>query len=128
MGKENKKCLYIQKENLDYLLVFAQNLRKKTMSNALNLIIDGARQGKMFIKPEDVNYKNVTISIHEDLIEIMELLKNNFNSDAVIHLVNQRLMEEFLLQVKGKRKKFPDRLYSGWDYLKKLAEKLHKLK
>ena len=74
MSKENKRCVYIEAENLSYLQKIAEKLKKNTLSHAINVIINEYRKIKRFII-KDEKYISVKISI--SYIEYWKKLRKN---------------------------------------------------
>ena len=125
MSKENKRCVYIEADNLSYLQRIAEKLKKNTLSHAINVIINEYRKIKRFIV-KDEKYINVKISIRVELYRILEDIKKRSKEGdkAVCDLINIRLLEEFYYQIKENKTKFPDRLYNDNDYINRLADKV----
>lgn len=126
MAKENKKCVYITDNNLELLSKYSSKHNKKSLSYWLNKILDEFRRTKRFVNKDKKGYTTVKISCKDELVELLEKLKENYDKETVIQLVNTRLLEEFSQQTKEKPRRFPDRLYSGNNYIDRLAEKCKK--
>lgn len=128
MATENKKSIYIQDDNIDVVNQLLEKTKKKSFSFVVNKVLEEFRKCKRFAsqKYKTQGYVPIKVYIRAELLEALEYLEKNFDTEAVIQLVNQRLIEEFVEQSKyaHRRRKFPDRLYSGDKYLDKLAEKL----
>ena len=126
MSKENKRCVYIEAENLSYLQKIAEKLKKNTLSHAINVIINEYRKVKRFIV-KDEKYISVKISMRVELYRILEKVKEKSKDKgdkAVCDLINIRLLEEFCYQTKENKTRFPDRLYTDDDYINRLADKV----
>ena len=126
MSKENKRCVYIEAENLSYLQKIAEKLKKNTLSHAINVIINEYRKIKRFII-KDEKYISVKISIRTELYRILEKVKEKSKDKgdkAVCDLINIWLLEEFYYQIKENKTKFPDRLYNDDDYINRLSDKV----
>lgn len=127
MAKENKKSVYITSENIKYLSEEAERTKKKSISQIFNKIVNKFRNIIMFTKESNAKeYVNACFSIRPELSELLQEVQRKYGTDAVIELVNLRLLEEFNNQIKGGRRRFPDRTYSWDDYITKLAEKCKK--
>lgn len=126
MAKENKKCVYITGDNLELLSKYSSKYNKKSLSYWLNKILDEFRRTKRFINKDKKGYTTVKISCKDELVELLEKLGENYDKEAVIQLINTRLLEEFSQQVREKLRKFPDRLYSGDNHIDRMAEKCKK--
>lgn len=122
MAKENKKSVYITDENIELLEKYKAKAKKKSLSYWLNKILDECRAVKRFIIKDKEGYIPIKISCKVELVELLEKLEENFDVSAVVQLVNQRLLEEFSQQGRTIRRKYPDRLYSGDNYIDRLAE------
>lgn len=127
VAKENKRSVYITDENLELLEKFKEkSKKKKSLSYWLNQVLEEFNKGKRFVLKGEDEYVSVKFSCKKELAELLEELKNNFDKEAVVQMINQRLLEEFVNQGRENRRKYPDRLYSGDSYLDKLAEKCKK--
>ena len=126
MSKENKRCVYVEAENLSYLQKIAEKLKKNTLSHAINTIISEYRKIKRFIV-KDEKYISVKISMRVELYRILEKVKEKSKDKgdkSVCDLINIRLLEEFYYQIKENKTKFPDRLYNDDDYINRLSDKV----
>ena len=128
MATDNKKSIYIQDDNINVVNQLLEKTKKKSFSFVVNKVLEEFRRCKRIAsqKYKTQGYVPIKVYIRPELLEALENLEKNFDTEAVIQLVNQRLIEEFVEQSKyaHRRRKFPDRLYSGDKYLDKLAEKL----
>ncbi len=126
VATENKKSVYISSDNIEILEKLKEKSKKKSLSYWLNKVLDEYRSCKRFLIKGKEGYIPVKISCKKELADLLEQLGENFDTSAVVQLVNQRLLEEFNNQAREYRRKYPDRLYSGDNYLDKLAEKCKK--
>ena len=124
MTKGFKQCVYINAENMDFLKSQAEKSKKGTLSNVLNVIVNVFKNSVLFKKRKDnKNYKYAIVSLRPELIELLKVVKQKYGDDAVVELINLRLMEEFESQYKQERRRFPDRTYAGGKYVNRLADR-----
>lgn len=127
MSKGFKRCVYINAENMEFLEQQTKKSKKGTLSNVLNIIIKAFRNAVLFKKRKDnEDYKYAIVSLRPELIELLKVVKKKYGDDAVVELINLRLLEEFEKQYKQERRRFPDRSYAGDKYVDKLADRCKK--
>ncbi len=127
MSKGFKKCVYINAENMEFLENQAEKSKKGTLSNVLNIVVKVFRNAVLFKKRKNnEGYKYVIVSMRPELIELLKVVKQKYGDDAVVELVNLRLLEEFEHQYKQERRRFPDRSYAGDKHIEKLADRCKK--
>ena len=127
MSKGFKRCVYINAENMEFLEQQTKKSKKGTLSNVLNIIIKAFRNAILFKKRKDnEDYKYAIVSMKPELIELLKVVKKKYGDDAVVELINLRLLEDFEHQYKQERRRFPDRTYAGDSYIKKLGDRCKK--
>lgn len=127
MAKGYKKCVYINSDNMEFLENQAEKSKKGTLSNVLNIIVKAFRNAVLFKKRQDNDdYKFAIVSMKPELIELLKVVKKKYGDDAVVELINLRLLEEFEKQHKQERRRFPDRSYAGDKHIEKLADRCKK--
>lgn len=127
MSKGFKRCVYINAENMEFLEQQTKKSKKGTLSNVLNIIIKAFRNAILFKKRKDnEDYKYAIVSMKPELIELLKVVKKKYGDDAVVELINLRLLEEFEKQYKQERRRFPDRSYAGDKHIEKLADRCKK--
>jgi hypothetical protein len=127
MTKGYKKCVYITADNMEFLENQAKKSKKGTLSNVLNIIVKVFKNAVLFKKRKNnEGYKYVIVSMRPELIELLKVVKQKYGDDAVVELINLRLLEEFEKQNKQERRRFPDRSYAGDKHIAKLGERCKK--
>ena len=127
MSKGYKKCVYINSENMEFLEKKTEKSKKGTLSNVLNIVIKVFRNAVLFKKRDgDKDYQYAIISMKPELLELLKIVKKKYGDDAVVELINLRLMEEFEHQYKQERRRFPDRTYAGDKHIEKLGDRCKK--
>ena len=127
MSKGFKKCVYINAENMEFLENQAEKSKKGTLSNVLNIIVKVFKNAVLFKKRQDNDdYKFAIVSLRPELLELLKIVKKKYGDDAVVELINLRLLEEFEKQYKQERRRFPDRSYAGDKHIEKLGERCKK--
>ena len=127
MSKGFKQCVYINAVNMEFLKSQAEKSKKGTLSNVLNIIVKVFKNAVLFKKRQDNDdYKFAIVSLRPELIELLKVVKKKYGDDAVVELINLRLLEEFEHQYKQERRRFPDRSYAGDKYVDKLADRCKK--
>lgn len=127
MSKGFKRCVYINAENMDFLKEKTEKSKKGTLSHVLNIIVKVFRNAVLFKKRQDnEDYKFAIVSLRPELIELLKIVKKKYGDDAVVELINLRLLEEFEKQYKQERRRFPDRTYAGDKYVNRLGERCKK--
>lgn len=127
MTKGFKRCMYITADNMEFMEKQAEKSKKKTLSHTLNVIVNVFKNAILFKKRKNnEGYKYAIISMKPELIELLKVVKKKYGDDAVVELINLRLMEEFESQYKQERRRFPDRSYAGDSYIKKLGDRCKK--
>lgn len=128
MAKNNKKCVYITDENIEYIKQKIERLFKKcgearTFSHEVNKAIDVLRTKKLFKKKISSNnkYEYAIFHLKPELIDMLDYVAKKYDSDAVVQLVNWQLLKFFQKQIKEKDEAFPNRSYVGDNYIEKLA-------
>lgn len=123
MAERNKKSIYINDDNIEYLSEIADRYEKKSKSHIINQVIGIFRDLIFFSTKSKEDYVNVCVPMKSELAELLLEVQRKYGDDAVTELVNLRLLEEFARQIKGGRRNFPDRTYANEGYISKLAEK-----
>lgn len=127
MSKGFKKCVYINAENMEFLEGKTEKSKKKTISHTLNVIVNVFKNAVLFKKRENTEgYKYAIVSLKPELLELLKVVKKKYGDDAVVELINLRLLEEFEHQYKHERRRFPDRTYAGDSHIQKLGERCGK--
>lgn len=127
MSKGYKKCVYLNSENMEFLENQAEKSKKGTLSNVLNIIVKAFRNAVLFKKRKNnEGYKFAIVSMRPELIELLKVVKQKYGDDAVVELINLRLLEEFEQQYKQERRRFPDRSYAGDKHIEKLGNRCGK--
>ena len=127
MSKGFKRCVYINSENMKFLEQQAEKSKKGTLSNVLNIIVKAFRKAVLFKKRQgNEDYQYAIISMRPELIELLKVVKQKYGDDAVVELINLRLLEEFEQQYKQERRRFPDRSYAGDKHIEKLGNRCGK--
>lgn len=127
MSKGYKRCVYINADNMDFLQEKTDKSKKGTLSNVLNIIVKVFRNAVLFKKRQDnEDYKYAIVSMKPELIELLKVVKKKYGDDAVVELINLRLMEEFESQYRQERRRFPDRTYAGDNHIQKLGDRCGK--
>lgn len=127
MSKGHKRCVYITADNMEFLQEKTDKSKKGTLSNVLNIIVKVFRNAVLFKKRQDNDdYKFAIVSLRPELIELLKVVKKKYGDDAVVELINLRLLEEFDKQYKQERRRFPDRTYAGDKHIEKLGERCKK--
>ena len=127
MSKGVKRCVYINADNMEFLEQQTKKSKKGTLSNVLNIVVKVFRNAVLFKKRQDNDdYKFAIVSLRPELIELLKVVKKKYGDDAVVELINLRLLEEFEKQYKQERRRFPDRTYSGDKHIQKLGERCKK--
>lgn len=127
MAKGFKQCVYINANNMEFLKNQAEKSKKGTLSNVLNTIVRVFQNAVLFKKRQgDKDYKYAIVSLRPELIELLKVVKKKYGDDAVVELINLRLLEEFEQQYKQERRRFPDRTYAGDKHIEKLGDRCGK--
>ena len=114
MSKGHKRCVYITADNMEFLQEKTDKSKKGTLSNVLNIIVKVFRNAVLFKKRQgDKDYQYAIVSMKPELLELLKAVKKKYGDDAVVELINLRLLEEFEKQYKQERRRFPDRSYAG---------------
>lgn len=112
---------------MEFLKEKTEKSKKGTLSHVLNVIVNVFKNAVLFKKRQDNdNYKYAIVSLRPELIELLKVVKKKYGDDAVVELINLRLLEEFEHQYKQERRRFPDRSYAGDKYVDKLADRCKK--
>ena len=127
MTKGYKRCVYINSDNMEFLQVKTEKSKKGTLSNVLNIIVKVFKNSVLFKKRKnDENYQYAIVSMKPELLELLKAVKKKYGDDAVVELINLRLLEEFEKQYKQERRRFPDRTYAGDKYVDRLGDRCKK--
>ena len=127
MSKGHKRCVYITADNMEFLQEKTDKSKKGTLSNVLNIIVKVFRNAVLFKKRQgDKDYQYAIVSMKPELLELLKAVKKKYGDDAVVELINLRLLEEFEKQYKQERRRFPDRSYAGDKYVDRLADRCKK--
>lgn len=112
---------------MEFLKSQAKKSKKGTLSNVLNIIVKVFKNAVLFKKRDgDKDYQYAIISMKPELLELLKAVKKKYGDDAVVELINLRLLEEFEKQYKQERRRFPDRSYAGDKHIEKLGERCKK--
>ena len=112
---------------MEFLEGKTEKSKKKTISHTLNVIVNVFKNAVLFKKRENTEgYKYAIVSLKPELLELLKVVKKKYGDDAVVELINLRLLEEFEKQYKQERRRFPDRSYAGDKHIEKLGERCKK--
>lgn len=123
MAERNKRSIYINDGNMEYLSKVADKYSEKSKSKIINHIINKFRAMVFFNAKSKEGYVDVCVPLKSELSELLHEVQRKYGDEAVTELINLRLMEEFIHQIKGGRRRYPDRTYTSEGYISKLAEK-----
>lgn len=115
-----KTSIYINKDNEQALKELTANNPKLTTSKIINEALTDYLNKYNFDTAElrcKPNYRLVVFRLHKEVIRLLVQLKKNFNAKAVNELLMFLISQEFTKQ--SGRKRFPDRLYIGLEYINK---------
>ena len=122
-----KTSIYINKENEDRLKALLHGDEGLSTSgiinNALELYFNAVKFDDANMRKRR-NYGLVLFRVHKVIIRLLTALRRNFSIMAVNELVMLLIIKEFLEQ--SGRKRFPDRLYTGIEYLNNKLKTLEK--
>lgn len=126
-GAGMKTSIYINKENEERLKALLQGDKGLSASgvinDALELYFDAVKFDDANMRKRR-NYGLVVFRVHKVVIRLLTALKRNFSIMAVNELVMFLILKEF--QAQSGRKHFPDRIYTGIEYINKLIKILEK--
>ena len=112
---------------MEFLQEKTDKSKKGTLSHVLNVIVNVFKNALLFKKRQgDKDYQYAIISMKPELLELLKIVKKKYGDDAVVELINLRLLEEFEHQYKQERRRFPDRTYAGDNHIQKLGERYKK--
>ncbi len=126
MPKGNKRSLYINDDNLEYLKQEASKTKKKSVSQTLNRLIENVINTISFKKEFNEGYIDTTVSLRVELVDILEVIKEKHGDDAVAEFVNYCVLKVLNKQGMDGRARYPDRVYCGDNYIADLARKCKK--
>ena len=120
-----KTSVYINKDNEQTLKDLIKANPKLTTSKIINEALADYMNKYNFDTAElrcKPSYRLVVFRLHKEVVRLLVQLKKNFNAKAVNELIMYLVIGEFNKQTG--RKKFPDRLYIGLDYINKQIQTL----
>lgn len=120
-----KTSIYINKENEARLRSLQQKDEGLSVSSIINEALNDYFSVEMFDCAELRKLRTwglVKVRVPLIIIRLLKRLKDNFDVKAVCEFVAFVILEN----VKGQsgRRKYPDRIYNGWEYLKRLIERV----
>lgn len=122
-----KTSIYINKDNEHALKDLLKANPKLTTSKIINEALTDYLNKYNFDTAElrcKPNYRLVVFRLHKEVIRLLVQLKKNFTAKAVNELIMHLVINEFNRQ--SGRKKFPDCIYVGLDYINKQIQTLSK--
>lgn len=126
MPKGNKRSLYINDDNLEYLKQEASKTKKKSVSQILNRLIENVINNVSFKRKSNEGYTDVTVSLRIELVDVLEVIREKHGDDAVAEFVNYCVLKVLNKQGMDGRARYPDRVYCGDNYIIELAKKCKK--
>ncbi len=120
-----KTSIYINKENEERLKALLQGDKGLNTSKIINQALNDYFNTETFDSAELRKLRTwglVKVRVPLIIIRLLKRLKDNFDVKAVCEFVAFVILEN----VKGQsgRRKYPDRIYNGWEYLKRLIERV----
>lgn len=126
MPKGNKRSLYLSNANLEFLQAEAIKTKKKSVSQTLNRLIESVINNVSFKRKSNEGYIDSTISLREELVDVLEVIREKHGDDAVAEFVNYCVLKVLNKQGMDGRSRYPDRVYCGDNYIIELARKCKK--
>ena len=120
-----KTSIYINKENEERLKALLQGDKGLSTSSIINEALDAYFNTETFDCAELRKLRTwglIKVRVPLIVIRLLKRLRDNFDVKAVCEFVAFLILSE-INQQKGRRK-YPDRIYSGWEYLKRLVERV----
>lgn len=121
-----KTSVYINKENEERLKALLQGDKGLNTSKIINQALDAYFSGYNFdtsLLRSKKEYVPVTFRFHKVVVRLLFGLKKNFNNKVVNELTMSLILREF--QGQSGRKKFPDRMHLGLEYINKLIKTMN---
>lgn len=120
-----KTSVYINKENEERLKALLQGDKGLSTSGVINRALDDYFNIEAFDSAGLRKLRSwglIKVRVPLIVVRLLNRLRDNFDVKAVCEFVAFVILDNINRQ--SGRKKYPDRIYSGWEYLKRLVERV----